>query len=64
MPRDLRTSGGSGSVAFLDFFVAREILFLLDRAIIGSPLVHASADLARSPVSTLAAVLPPWISSG
>jgi hypothetical protein len=61
------TSGllvGVGAWLFLDFFVAREILFLLDRAIIGSPLIHACADLAKSPVSQLAAILPPWISRG
>lgn len=61
------TSGllvGVGGWLFLDFFVAREILFLRGQAIIGSPLVYACADLAKSPVSTLAAILPPWISSG
>jgi hypothetical protein len=49
---------------FLDFFVAREILFLLGQAVISSPLIHACADLAKSPVSQLAAILPSWISSG
>jgi hypothetical protein len=49
---------------FLDFFVAREILSLLDQAVISSPLIHACADLAKSPVSQAAAILPPWISSG
>jgi hypothetical protein len=55
---------GVGAWLFLDFFVAREILSLLDRAVIGSPLIHACADLAKSPVSQVAAFLPPWISSG
>src|SRR5258708_98038 len=55
---------GVGAWLFLDFFVAREILFLLDRAVSSSPLIHACADLAKSPVSQLAAILPPWISSG
>ena len=55
---------GVGAWFFLDFFVAREILFLLGQAVNGSPLIHACADLAKSPVSQLAAILPPWISSG
>jgi hypothetical protein len=55
---------GVGAWLFLDFFVAREILSLLDQAVISSPLIQACADLAKSPVSQLAAILPPWISSG
>jgi hypothetical protein len=55
---------GVGAWLFLDFFVAGEILSLLDRAVISSPLVHACAVLAKSPVSRLAAILPPWITSG
>jgi hypothetical protein len=55
---------GMGAWVFLDFFVAREILSLLDQAVISSPLIHACADLAKSPVSQAAAILPPWISSG
>ena len=53
-----------GARVFLDFFVAREILSLLDQAVFSSPLIHACADLAKSPVSKVAAILPPWISSG
>jgi hypothetical protein len=53
-----------GAWLFLDFFVAREILSLLDRAVISALVIHAYADLVKSPVSRLAAILPLWISSG
>jgi hypothetical protein len=49
---------GMGAWVFLDFFVAREILSLVDQAVISSPLIHACADLAKSPVSQAAAILP------
>jgi hypothetical protein len=50
--------------AFLEFFVARQILSLLDQAVFRSTLVHACGDLVKSPVSWLASILPPYISSG
>jgi hypothetical protein len=55
---------GAGARAFLEFFVARQILSLLDQAVVRSTLVHACGDLVKSPVSWLASILPPWISSG
>jgi hypothetical protein len=64
MRPNFRTSGGSGSVVFSGLLRSGEILFLLDRAVISSPLIHACADLAKSPISQSAVILPPWISSG
>src|ERR1700720_2273257 len=55
---------GGGGWFFLDFFVAGEFSSLLEQAVINSPLIHTCADLAKSPASRLAAILPPWIGSG
>jgi Patatin-like phospholipase len=55
---------GAGAWAFLEFFVARQILSLLDQAVVRSTLVHACGDLVKSPVAWLASILPPWMSSG
>jgi hypothetical protein len=55
---------GVGARAFLEFFVARQILSLLDQAVVRSTLLHACDDLVKSPVSWLASILPSCISSG
>ena len=44
---------GVGAWLFLDFFVAREILSLLDQAVTSSPLIHACADLVKSALSQI-----------
>ena len=49
---------GVGAWLFLNFFVAREIFSLLDQALASSPLIHTCADLVKSPISQLAAILP------
>jgi hypothetical protein len=55
---------GVGAWVFLEFFVARQILSLLDQTGARSALAHACGDLVKPPVSWLASTLPPWISSG
>jgi len=55
---------GVAARAFLEFFVAGQILSLLGQAVVRSILLHACDDLVKSPVSWLASILPSCISSG
>src|ERR1700740_3750839 len=55
---------GVGARAFLEFFGARQILSLLDQAVIRSTLLYACGDSVKSPVSWLASILPSYMSSG